>query len=143
MFIILLRPIFTKLVDFSVASLDNYSWCSQGPLAEWVVGITLLRTCWYSDLPGKTYVLNNNHSTTENSVTIMSSPHNGVNVESILTASLLTNGLGELNWQPSASYYNAVHKIGHRCIIFEVVMTGDKYKTKQDMPGKQRVLEML
>lgn len=73
----------------------------------------------------------------------MSSPHNGVNVEIILTTSLLTNGLGELNWQPSASSYNAVHKIDHRCIIFGVVMTGDKYKTKQDMLGKQRVLEML
>lgn len=60
-----------------------------------------------------------------------------------LTTSLLTNGLGELNWQPPASSYYAVHKIGHRCIIFGVVMTGDKYRTKQGMLAKQRVLEIL
>lgn len=60
-----------------------------------------------------------------------------------LTTSLLTNELGELNWQPPASPYNAVHKIGHRCIIFGGVMTGDKYKTNQDMLGKQRVLGTL
>lgn len=55
-----------------------------------------------------------------------------------LTTSLLTNGLEELNWLPSASSYNTVHKIGHRCIIFGGVMTGDKYKTKQDTLAKQR-----